>query len=228
VLDPAGYGAFTITQSISIMNDGVGTAGVQAGSGATAITINAGTNDTVHLRGLTVEGANVATNGIVLNSGGSLTVANCTVRHFTSYGILVAPVGTKTQLLVTNSLVLDNAVVGIYIAPQNDSHTLAIGQVQASIDRVTVSHSQYGFDLYGGFNSSYPSSIIISNSNITFNVTGLYVYMPNVFITKNIISGNATGIDLKYNDIYSYNDNDIYPNTTPLAGGGHISSAPPF
>src|SRR5579883_3541898 len=56
VLDPAGYGALTITQSISIVNDGVGEAGVQAGSGGAAITINAGASDVIQLRGLTIEG----------------------------------------------------------------------------------------------------------------------------------------------------------------------------
>ena len=40
-VDEAGYGAVTITKPVSIVNDGVGAAGVQASSGA-AITVNAG------------------------------------------------------------------------------------------------------------------------------------------------------------------------------------------
>jgi hypothetical protein len=51
VLDPAGYGTVTITKAISIINDGVGTAGILASSG-NGITINAGGDDSVHLRGL--------------------------------------------------------------------------------------------------------------------------------------------------------------------------------
>src|SRR5579883_2230197 len=39
VLDPAGYGAITISKALSIVNDGVGAAGVQTSTGA-AITIN--------------------------------------------------------------------------------------------------------------------------------------------------------------------------------------------
>src|SRR5476651_711926 len=50
ILDPAGYGAVSISKSISIVNDGVGTAGVQATSG-NAITINAGAGGAVYLRG---------------------------------------------------------------------------------------------------------------------------------------------------------------------------------
>src|SRR5579883_1892953 len=42
VLDPAGYGAIAIAKAISIVNDGVGTAGVQqSSSGQDAITISA-------------------------------------------------------------------------------------------------------------------------------------------------------------------------------------------
>jgi hypothetical protein len=50
VLDPPGYGTVTITKAISIVNDGVGVAAIGTSSG-NAITINAGANDSVHLRG---------------------------------------------------------------------------------------------------------------------------------------------------------------------------------
>src|SRR5471030_2520790 len=47
VLDPAGYGAVSISKAISIVNDGVGTAGVQATSGGIAININASAGDSI-------------------------------------------------------------------------------------------------------------------------------------------------------------------------------------
>src|SRR5262249_36847586 len=53
VLDPAGYGAVTITKSISIQ--GHGFSGISASSGGTAITINAGTTGIVNLTGLLIE-----------------------------------------------------------------------------------------------------------------------------------------------------------------------------
>ena len=81
VLDPADYGTVVITKAISIINDGVGTAGVQVGSG-NAVTINAGPGDAVHLRGLDIDGLGTADNGIVFNSGAGLAVVNCVVRHF--------------------------------------------------------------------------------------------------------------------------------------------------
>src|SRR5476649_937739 len=84
ILDPAGYGAITITKAISIVNDGVWTAGVQQPtSGQSAISVNAGPGDRVFLRGLNIDGVNLsAQNGIDLASGGGLIVDHCVVRHF--------------------------------------------------------------------------------------------------------------------------------------------------
>src|SRR5471032_3273178 len=100
ILDPAGYGAVTITKSISIVNDGVGTAGVQASSG-NAITINAGPNEAVYLKGLNIDGVQeTGANGIVFNSGADLTVTNCVVRHFSSDGIVLQPTSGAIRVLI--------------------------------------------------------------------------------------------------------------------------------
>src|SRR5579883_956140 len=115
VLDPAGYGAVTINKALSIVNDGVGTAGVQAASG-NAITINAGASDTVTLRGLNIDGLGTGANGIVFNSGGGLNVINCVVRHFagsgaSGNGVLIQPASGSMAFLIANVIASDNAFV---------------------------------------------------------------------------------------------------------------------
>src|SRR5215470_11122557 len=55
VLDPGGFGAITITKSISITNDRTGEAGILA-SGTNAITVQAGPNDVVQIRGIIIDG----------------------------------------------------------------------------------------------------------------------------------------------------------------------------
>src|SRR5262245_34121629 len=72
VLDPGGYGALTITKSISIINDGVGEAGVLVSGGFNAVTINAGAADAINLRGMTIKGIGFGGGlGVVFNSGRS-------------------------------------------------------------------------------------------------------------------------------------------------------------
>ena len=65
-IDSAGFGPITITQSVTITSpDGV-EAGIVAAANGNAITINAPpTSINVVLRGLTLDGANVGSNGIV-------------------------------------------------------------------------------------------------------------------------------------------------------------------
>ncbi len=76
ILDPAGYGALTITKAVSIVNDGVGEVGSQGNGGSitSAITVHAGANDAVYIKGLTVEGAGTTANGINFVSGKQLTI----------------------------------------------------------------------------------------------------------------------------------------------------------
>src|SRR5450432_4932972 len=62
VIDPAGYGALTITKAISIEGHGFGGLTVASGDG---VTIKAGANDKINLRGLLFEGVHTGTGGIL-------------------------------------------------------------------------------------------------------------------------------------------------------------------
>jgi hypothetical protein len=153
VLDPGGYGPVAITKSINIANDGVGTVGIRAASGADAITINAGSTDVVSLRGITIDGAGVGLIGIRANSVGSLDVHDCVVRGFTGYaGILFQPSG-PAKLLVTNTLTSDNTNDGIQIAP------IGGGPVVAILEKVQSVSNDQGIVVAG---SHAPASTTIN------------------------------------------------------------------
>ena len=83
VLDPAGYGALTITKSISIQ--GHGFAGLAAPSGA-GITINAGSTDSINLRGLLIDGVGTGASGIVFGTGASQTGSPDGIYAYTPNG----------------------------------------------------------------------------------------------------------------------------------------------
>ena len=78
VLDPGGYGAATITKTISIINDGVGEAGVLVSGGVNGITIDAAATDAVSLRGITVKGIGFGGGiGIRFNTGKQAGTPRC-------------------------------------------------------------------------------------------------------------------------------------------------------
>src|SRR5688572_8801225 len=82
VLDPGGFGALTITKSISINGEWGGEAGVLA-SFTNGFIIN-GANVVVNLRGLMIEGATNGLNGVRFLQGSALHTQNCIIRGFNS------------------------------------------------------------------------------------------------------------------------------------------------
>jgi hypothetical protein len=108
VLDPAGYGAVTITKSISIVADGA--EGSVLAAGVNGIIINAGANDAIYLKGLMLEGAGTGTNGIRFLAGGELNIQDLVIRGFQAgpgVGIDIQPI-TNARVYVSNTLVARN------------------------------------------------------------------------------------------------------------------------
>src|SRR5262249_32467858 len=109
VLDPGGFGAVTITKSISIVNDGVGVAGILV-AGTNGIVINAGAADVINLRGIIIDGQTTGLAGINFIAGGSLNVQNCVIKNFKSgvaAGLNFAP-GVTSQFSVQDTVFTNN------------------------------------------------------------------------------------------------------------------------
>ena len=167
VLDPAGYGAVTITKAISIVNDGVGVAGVLSAAGGNAVTINAAAGDRVLLRGLAVEGAGTGANGIVLNAGGYLTIENCSIRDFRAAapngnGLWLKPSG-QTRLFVSNTTIANNGGIGLYAQ-------VVGGDIDVQADRIASTFNGSGM-VVSASGTDRISAARLTNSVIAFNRT---------------------------------------------------------
>ena len=98
------------------------------------------------LRGLNVDGLGTASTGIAFNSGASLTVVNCVVRHFaltsnflTGDGILIdPPTGATVSFLVSNVIVANNGFYGVTIFPGQGTTT------KGAIDHLTAANNLGG------------------------------------------------------------------------------------
>jgi hypothetical protein len=246
VLDPAGYGAVTITQAVSIVNDGVGTSSVLVpppGRGGVGITINAGPSDAVHLRGLTIDGEGAGVSGIQFNSGGSLTVVNCVIRHNTSAGILFVPIDAS-NLFVSNTLVNDNAGgTGILIQAglgtagaslnhvETDGNAIGVaattsgsGALNVAVsDSVASGNSQIGFkadDIGSGAATLLLFHVVAANNNIGVQAAGSGP-SSTASLAQSTVTGNANGWEAIGNgSVLSYADNYI-------DGNGANETAPP-
>jgi hypothetical protein len=237
VLDVAGYGPLTITTALSIINDGVGESGIILIAAGNAITINAGSNDAVTLRGLSLDGGNTAsTNGIAFNSGANLTVQNCTIRHFAGSGIGFLP-NSPSSLSVSNTLVANNGGNGIAIVPNSAaSVTAVLNRVEvynngggvalnginttASIE-VTVSESiaagnvGAGFSTFTPIGNPSPVSISLFHSVATHNGTGLTANGPQavIILAQSMVAYNTVGWQLQFGGIIgTFADNYVTGN----------------
>jgi len=204
VLDPGGYGAVTITKAISIVNDGVGEAGVLVSGGATAITVNAGPSDAVNLVGLTIKGIGFGGGtGIVFNSGGSLTVENCAIRGLTvvgnapqGHGILFQPNGSS-RLAVLKTIVADNQQDGILVQPA------AAGTVRVNLKRVRLIRNRNGLSLIAlsgitgaTVSATVADSLAARNSDRGFEIfSGNPTQSPvSLMLIRSVAAHNGNGI----------------------------------
>jgi Right handed beta helix region len=122
VLGPAGYGPLSIFKAITIEGNGWGK--VTGPSGGPAITVNTqGATTVVSLRGLTLDGQKIATDGVQVPGTGRVEIIDCVIRNFTHDGIyfhfgLFGGTNPNT-VLVSNTIVIDNGAAGIEMTPNN-------------------------------------------------------------------------------------------------------------
>jgi hypothetical protein len=233
VLDPANYGALTITGPVSI--EGHGWASIAAVSGSPAITINANTGDKINIIGVVLDGIAIAnTTGIQFNSGGTLNVRDSVIRNFGNVGILFQPNSSSmSQLFVSNTLVSDNGNDAINISPAGSGTTsgvlsrvemennlgngLFVSSSTQTIN-VTITDSVSASNLNGGVNGGSAGTAIstmVRNSTIANNTVGLQTSGAGAIIrvTRSTITRNNVGWGAASGEILSYGDNNIDGNT---------------
>jgi hypothetical protein len=247
IKDSAGYGAVTIGKAITILANGT-IGGSLAGAGANAITVSAGANDAIVLQGLAIEGAGVALNGIVFNSGRSLTVINCTIQNFagngaTGNGIIVQAPGPGASLItIADTTLVGNAGAAIRLAPPSGtastvivvSHVLAVrNPIGISVDTTAATSGAVQLDV-SGFTAAFgtngiliptgPVSQLVRLDAITlYNQSGVGLSASgsttNVSVGRSVITDNFIGVQIAGSaTVSTYGDNRISFNTTDVSG----------
>ena len=197
-LDPGGFGAVTITKSITI--DCTGTFGSVLNSATTGLLVNdsaTATPNTVEviLRGLSVDGAGTSPgiNGIRFISGRSLVLEDIIVQNENGgNGISIQPAG-NAEFYAEDVTVTDGAT-GILVQP-----TGANGTVRGVLRNVRAqNNSNAGLQVNTAGNTGQGITLLISKSSLTGNANGLSVNAPAgptavlVMVTDSDIAHNIT------------------------------------
>ncbi len=190
-LDPGGFGALTITKSITI--DSTGTFGSVLASGTTGFTINiaANVNDplrNVTLRGLSINGTGssgaigtrTGINGvnITLNGANNVWIEDCVIFNFSQNGINANNPSSSVNIFLKNDVLRDNGGAGLFTSSNNASFF-----IRASADHCHFTGNQNG--IKAGSNSRvFATNCVLdgntSNGLLVLNTTAGLVSAANL------------------------------------------------
>ncbi|MFY9610379.1 MAG: right-handed parallel beta-helix repeat-containing protein [Blastocatellia bacterium] len=210
VLDPGGFGAVTITKSITINGDGT-LAGILA-SLVNGIIINAGTNDKVIIRSISLNGAGNGLDGIRFLAGKQLSVENVTIIGFTGQGIDASLPAAGGNLYVKDTNITRCA----------DGITMTVGAggfLVANIDNVRIEGmTSNGIVANAGAFANVRNSSIFNNpTNGLQAANGATVNVENTYIAH-----NGTGVNSAAGSAFRLSNTTIFNNATGINAGGSV------
>jgi hypothetical protein len=186
VLDPGGFGAVTITKSITISSESP-EAGVLV-SGTNGIVVNAAAGAVIVLRGLDFEGLGTGINGIRFLAGGALHVEDCTINNFTNMGISFEPSG-PSKLFVKDTITRNSKALttssGILVSPPVG------GSALVSLDNVRMENNSNGLRVEGDSEVVVRHSVVTSSLRTGVLATGTTGGMPRVNLESSVVSNNG-------------------------------------
>jgi hypothetical protein len=211
VLDPGGFGAVTITKSITINGDGT-LAGILA-AGTNGVIVNAGVDDKVILRNISINGACTGINGIRYLAGRSLRVENCTIYGFTTHGIDVLHSTTDAtkpgELVLENVSITNIGSVGVRVARNGGQ-----ADPSAMLNNVRINRASFGFDVLNAGTGTISNSVISHVANQAVVAEGTTV----INAVSTVLFKNGKGIEaLSSGSTVNFANCDIFNNGTGLS-----------
>jgi len=234
VLDPGGFGAVTITKSMTIDGSGGPMASVLTSLGTTGILINAA-GGAVSLRNLNLQGIATGGMGVRILAATQVNIERCIIENWANRGISDERT-TAGGLNVTDTTVRSGAAAGIVVT--------GTGTIRASIDNCHVDGNSSGITVSGanqimmvrnstangnattGFNGDAGAHLTINNCQSSFNATGVastgagsVVLLSRTSVTHN----TANGLGFAGGGLFSFGNNEVSANvgnSGPFTVGG--------
>jgi hypothetical protein len=209
-LDPGGFGAVTITKSITINGDGT-LAGILAAA-TNGIIVNAGTNDKVIIRSISLNGAGSGLDAIRFLAGKQLSVENVTIIGFTGQGIEANLPAAGGNLYVKDTNIT-RCADGILM-------TVGVGGfLVANVDNVRIEGMTSNGIVAnaGAFANVRNSSIFQSASSGLQAANGATFNVENTYI-----SHNGTGVNSPAGSAFRLSNTSIFNNNTGINAGGSV------
>lgn len=182
-LDPGGFGAVTITKSITL--DGTGTMASILASLVTGITINAAATDVITIRGISINGACNGIRGINVLQAKTVNVEDCVIFRFAGPGIQVTET-SDLNLNIRNTVIRDNTGDGI-----NATTSHASLRIRGTLEHVNLTGNANGLHARSGASFTARSSVFSNNTTNGIFCDAAGAVFAGVSVWDSQISGNG-------------------------------------
>lgn len=217
-LDPGGFGAVTITKSITINGEGT-LAGILA-AGTNGVIINAPSDAVVYLRHITINGAGTGLDGIRFLAGRELHVEHVSIYGFTGDGIdmgsFTASAGGSFAFIddVTINKLTGAGSVGVKVGSFANNFNV-------SMDRVHLERLPTGI-LVGQSGHITVRDSVITHGNTGIDMVNGATGSPSANIENTMLSVNTTGLSAGTGSTTRLSQVTIIECTTGINGAGGI------
>lgn len=205
VLDPGGFGMFTITKSITI-NGNEALAGI-TNSGSQGITINA-SDIIVTIRNISINGVGSGGNGIRFLNGAHLNIENCWINGLASgNSAILVEHASKGVLTVKNTTITGptTGMNGISVK----TNSVAGDTVKVFLSNVSIQGVSNGIIAKEGAHINVDNCVISNNYRAIYTeFSSSIVRLSNTSVTNNII-----GIDTGIGKVVSFGNNQLSGNS---------------
>ena len=181
VLDPGGFGAVTITKSITI--DGNGVVASILASLTTGVIVNAA-NIVVTIRNVSISGAGNGINGVRFLQGRSLTLKNVVIENFTQEAVRFAP-STSADLVLDN-VMLRASQFGVRTQPGTGATANALIS-----DSMIEGNSSGGVRADDGSVVLVKNSVMHNNGTVGFNAVSATGGFVDAAVVNSVSSNNG-------------------------------------
>ncbi len=210
-LDSGGFGALTITKSITISGVGVNAGVLVAGTNGINVD-GAGIHvvlDHINFQGLDSSGvpADQGLTAIGFEAGASLRVIGGTINNFADDGILDQSTDTNSKLIVDDVNIGDNVGDGVLVSPAHGTAELFDDEIENNGAGLVASATT------GGASVVATGSTVADNGGDGVTANGADA---SVSLADDVITGNGLGLDPKAGGkiVESGPDNTLLGNTT--------------
>jgi len=217
-LDPGGFGAVTITKSITL--DGTGTFASILASLVNGIVINAAATDVITIRGISINGFCNGINGINVLSAKTVNVEDCVIFRFNTGNGITVNDSNGANLNVRNTVIRDNTLDGI-------NTTSSAGFINVTLDNVRLSGNANGLHARSGskvtarncvFSNNATNGVFVDAAAAQFAFASIWQSQISLNGANGLRAGNAgnlggSGAEIAQNTIDRNTSNGVLVST---------------